>query len=150
MSGSKLTTSQQHFYLAQRRCLTHPSTLGPEHGWKVPASFAEFKARPTAKLSVLKSLLVHHLSRDKAPPAVNKHGLETDRSKYPPWPESNQLIGVKKFKYAAYKSGPPDKIIIYSAFPSNNDVILRVSGIQNYVRSGLISNNFTGATFGQH
>ena len=33
---------------------------------------------------------------------------------------------VDDFRYTEYKNGPPDKIIVYSAFPSNNDVILKV------------------------
>ena len=119
-------TSLQHFYLAQRRCLTHPSTLGPEHGWTAPKTGKEFNKRPTAKLHVLRSLLLHHLRRNKATPLINANGLETDRSKYPAWPESNKLVKVKEFKYEVYSKGAPDKIVIYSAFPSNNDVILKV------------------------
>ena len=117
---------RQHFYLAQRRCLTHPSVLGPSHGWNVPATGAEFDQHPTAKLYVLRRLLQHHLHGDKARPLRNARGLETDRSKYPPWPESNRLVEVDDFRYTEYKDGPPDKIIVYSAFPSNNDVILKV------------------------
>ena len=119
-------TLLQHFYLAQRRCLTHPSTLGPGHGWTAPKTGKEFDKRPTAKLHVLRNLLLHHLRRNKATPLMNANGLETDRSKYPAWPESNKLVKVKEFKYEVYSKGAPDKIVIYSAFPSNNDVILKV------------------------
>ena len=57
---------------------------------------------------------------------MNANGLETDRSKYPAWPESNKLVKVEKFEYEVYSKGAQDKIVIYSAFPSNNDVILKV------------------------
>lgn len=68
-------------------------------------------------------------------PLMNANGLETDRSKYPAWPDSNKLVKVKDFKYEVYAKGPPEKIVVYSAFPSNNDVILRVRGSSHYTRA---------------
>ncbi|KAI0730232.1 P-loop containing nucleoside triphosphate hydrolase protein, partial [Fomitopsis betulina] len=109
-----------HFYLAQRRCLTHPSTLGAAYGWHIPTDWADFLKHPTAKLYTLARLLMYHLAGDKHTPLCDGPCQVPEVAGYKP------TRPVDDFEFAAWKDGPPDKIIVYSAFPSNNEVVLRV------------------------
>ena len=79
----------------------------------IPKTEQEWRANPSRKLDILVGVCLHHLAKDNACP------LKYDR-------ETQSLMEDRSFKKSPYPSADlrgaplgPDKIIIYSAFPSN-------------------------------
>jgi hypothetical protein len=100
----------KNFYLRVRRALTHPS-LNNDTATKLPESATEWDAMKSKKLETLAKLVKHHLDQDGATPmTMVDNELIADHSVSPP-PTADK---------------DPDKIIIYSAFPSNNELIKTV------------------------
>lgn len=86
------------------------NTLGYE--WKDGQTLEDYRRWPSRKLDYVATLCNHHLAEDNAPPLKVVNGeLEPDLDAPRPVPEGNL---------------PRDKIILYSAFPSNGRIIERV------------------------
>jgi len=115
-SSSKLKTDccfpnvLKNFYLRVRRALTHPS-LNNDESTKLPESIAEWDAMKSKKLDALAKLVKHHLSQDSAPPMTVV---------------DNELVSDTNISSPPTPSGHPDKIVVYCAFPSNNELIKTV------------------------
>ena len=100
----------QNFYLRVRRALTHPG-LNNDEPTKLPESIAQWDAMKSKKLDTLAKLVKHHLAQDGAQP------MEI---------VDNELVSDPKFSLPPTPDGQPDKIIVYCAFPSNNELIKTV------------------------
>ncbi|KAH0826428.1 P-loop containing nucleoside triphosphate hydrolase protein [Lanmaoa asiatica] len=86
--------------------------------WEKPTSVNQWRCKPSTKLDILATILVHHLAKDNAPPLkVHSNGisLETD--------SSQPLDDVTH--------PDPDRIVIFSAFPSSNAAIRDVLTLFN-------------------
>ena len=108
----------------------HPSTVGEAlTGFACPESADDFRAHPTAKLSALIDILEYHLAEDRRPPLKTQfNDKAANLQSLPPFPESNQLVPDESFEWGEnYAGDEPDKVIIFSAFPLNNAVIVPVS-----------------------
>jgi hypothetical protein len=90
--------------------LTHPS-LNNDESTKLPESIAEWDATKSKKLDTLAKLVKHHLSQDGAPPMTVV---------------DNELGSDPNIPSLPMPSGNPDKIVVYCAFPSNNELIRTV------------------------
>lgn len=76
-----------------------------------PANLDEWDTMKSKKLDVLVKLVKHHLGDDNRHPfKVDNDELVENKDELPPHPEKSA----------------PDKIVVYSAFPSNNFLILKV------------------------
>ena len=75
--------------------------------------------KSTKQMAVVR-LILHHLAADGEPPLeINKEAP----------PEENKLIPVAGENQEALPEGlGPDKIVVYTAFPSQNVVLMSVSG----------------------
>jgi hypothetical protein len=108
-------TSSQNFYLSIRRALTHRmcDTIydeGKHDG--PPSSLEEWETIKSKKLEILVSVIEYHLASDnRRPLMVSKDGALVENPEDLPAPPTG--LG-------------PDKIVVYSAFPSNNPLITRV------------------------
>jgi hypothetical protein len=97
----------QHFYIKVRRALLHPS-CNTNFEWHNPTTPEEWRLHPSRKLDALVEILSHHLETAGAPALeVGSDGELVPK----PDPETG---------------GSPDKIVVYSAFPSSNVQLLRV------------------------
>ncbi|KAJ3472678.1 hypothetical protein NLI96_g13290 [Meripilus lineatus] len=122
--------SDVSFHLAFRRCLTHPicnsSLISDED---VPKTVEAWREKPSRKLDTLVLICLHHLNQDNAVPLTihpDNQTLVEDSSYVPPELPEYDLRGAKL---------GPDKIIIYSAFPSNLQFIggvIKTLGIDYY------------------
>ncbi|KAH9828555.1 P-loop containing nucleoside triphosphate hydrolase protein, partial [Rhodofomes roseus] len=115
-------TPIQAFYIDLRRAMFHISLSksAPEN-ITIPETVKDFEAMPTAKLRALLDILQYHLSNQKAPPLnIKKEYRGCSSSSLPPFPEPNKLYPMEDFEYERYGGDGPDKIIIFSFFPSNN------------------------------
>ncbi|KAI6116603.1 P-loop containing nucleoside triphosphate hydrolase protein [Pisolithus croceorrhizus] len=106
----------KNFYIEFRRGLLHPH-MNPSAGnetWTAPSTLQEWKGEKcSTKLDILAQIVAHHLSADNALPfLVDDDGmtLRTDESR----------------TTASVASKEPDRIIIFSAFPSSNAAIIDV------------------------
>jgi hypothetical protein len=105
----------QNFYLDTRRSLLHPSCSPGRHDWVEPKTTEEWNAKASVKLDALVQVLKHHLAKDNAAPlCVTSDGHTLEPSKeYVCSPRPDGLH--------------PDKIVVYSEFPSSNPQITSVS-----------------------
>lgn len=78
-------------------------------------------------MKALVEILLYHLKTDKAPPLTTNHGIEVDVDKMDPFPDSNILIPTPDFEFATWAGEQSDKILVFSAFPGNNTLILQVN-----------------------
>lgn len=104
----------------------HPSTTQ----WctmPVPETLQDFEENPTAKLQALVRILLHHISAPGAKPLVNKpeYALKP-LAELPPFPEANTLVEEEGFRYEQHTGDEPDKIIVFSYFPSNEHILKAV------------------------
>ncbi|KIJ57574.1 hypothetical protein HYDPIDRAFT_104092 [Hydnomerulius pinastri MD-312] len=103
----------QNFYIEFRRSMLHPRML-PGHTWEKPASLDAWKAsdEKSVKLDVLAEVVQHHLEKDSRDPLIMDDDHQT----------------VKSLENADPTDPPttPDKIVVYSAFPSSNQAILDI------------------------
>ncbi|KAI6162766.1 P-loop containing nucleoside triphosphate hydrolase protein, partial [Pisolithus thermaeus] len=121
-----------NFYIEFRRGLLHPH-MNPSAGsetWCKPSSLQEWKGEKcSTKLDILAQIVAHHLSADNALPLnVDDDGMT--------------LRPVESQSNAAVASKEPDRIIIFSAFPSSNAAIvdvLNLYGIKALELHGKIS-----------
>ena len=82
-------------------------------------TYADYLAKPSAKLDQLVRILQHHLAKDGAPGMTEEEvsePLDQQQPRRPP-PQEQQVVG----------SLDPDKIIVYSYFPSSFWLIKLVS-----------------------
>jgi hypothetical protein len=94
--------------------MLHPSCNPGHHEWIQPETIEQWKSMSSAKLDALVQIVQHHITSDNAAPLhmTDDQKLEPDPEYVsPPRPE-----GLK-----------PDKIVIYSEFPSSNPQITSVS-----------------------
>ncbi|KAI5982172.1 P-loop containing nucleoside triphosphate hydrolase protein [Pisolithus albus] len=106
----------KNFYIEFRRGLLHPQ-MNPSAGtdtWCTPSSLQDWKGdKCSTKLDVLAQIVAHHLSTDNAQPLnVNEDGITLQPDDSP--------------TKTAIASKEPDRIIIFSAFPSSNAAIIDV------------------------
>ncbi|KAI6029961.1 hypothetical protein BKA83DRAFT_4489870 [Pisolithus microcarpus] len=106
----------KNFYIEFRRGLLHPQ-MNPSAGtdtWCTPSSLQDWKGdKCSTKLDILAQIVAHHLSTDNAQPLnVNEDGVSLQPDDSP----TNTAIASKE----------PDRIIIFSAFPSSNAAITDV------------------------
>ncbi|KAI6008989.1 P-loop containing nucleoside triphosphate hydrolase protein [Pisolithus microcarpus] len=111
-----IASAGKNFYIEFRRGLLHPH-MNPSAGndtWCTPSSLQEWQGEKcSAKLDILAQIVAHHLSTDNARPLdLDDDGitLRPDESR------SNASVASKE----------PDRIIIFSAFPSSNAAIIDV------------------------
>ncbi|KAF7964787.1 hypothetical protein HWV62_2906 [Athelia sp. TMB] len=112
--GKKVPMTGKDFYIGTRRALSHIACLSNSGVvWVTPTTIAEWLQFPSSKLQVLAGLVVHHLSHDNAQPMriVGERDLEV-----------NPDAEVKERQ----PDLPPDRIVVYSAFPSSSHIILDV------------------------
>ncbi|KAF9809724.1 hypothetical protein IEO21_07291 [Rhodonia placenta] len=144
--GSIAYNSGKSFYLSVRRALLHPS-CNAEYKWTMPTSREEWEATATAKISALITILKYHLEQDGRPPLVSVPVEDPSRPQSPSSDTSSD-------EPAAYEERPannlapdpdaqpdprdahskPDKIVVYVAFPSCFDPLLKILqmyGIEN-------------------
>ena len=97
--------------------------------FRVPKSKEEFEAHPTAKLAALVTILKYHLEEDRRVPLMSQFNERAaDIKSLPPFEEANKLVPDTSFDWGNHYSGDaPEKIIVFSAFPLNNEVICPVS-----------------------
>ncbi|OSX55777.1 hypothetical protein POSPLADRAFT_1108332, partial [Postia placenta MAD-698-R-SB12] len=142
------------FYLSVRRALLHPS-CNAEYKWTPPTSREEWEAIATAKISALITILKYHLEQDARPPLVSVPVED------PPRPQSPSS-DTSSDEPAAYEERPannlapdpdaqpdprdahskPDKIVVYVAFPSCFDPLLKILqmyGIEYETLTGTMS-----------
>lgn len=82
------------------------------HTWKDDQTLEEYNEWPSRKLDVLKEIIQHHLATDNAPPLKFVDGeLKPDLEA--PLPDVKEGL-------------PRDKVVVYSAFPSNGRILHRV------------------------
>lgn len=126
-----LHISFQAFYIDLRRSMFHVAlSKSAPQDVKIPSSRADFEAMPTAKLRALLNILQHHLAHPRAAPMnVKKEFQGRLLSQLPPFPEPNTLVPIEGFEYSHYAGDGPDKIIVFSFFPSNNIVLENVSSL---------------------
>jgi hypothetical protein len=112
----------QNFYLDIRKSLLHPSCVVEKGNRKTVLPYDEYKLKPSAKLDALVEILQHHLATDGAPPKRPSRQMQEpvsvaqsfqQQQQQPPEPQAQTEL--------------PDKIIIYSYFPSAFDLIQMVS-----------------------
>ncbi|KAH8069437.1 P-loop containing nucleoside triphosphate hydrolase protein [Cristinia sonorae] len=123
--SAEVKDHSESFYVVLRRCLTHPNIVDP--AYSLPATTEEWENNPSRKLDVLVQVITHHLKTPNAAylKSTKREGFKGAFDKYdvtadevgPPPPPSHDKLG--------HINGP-DKIIVYSAFPSNNPLIVNV------------------------
>lgn len=100
------------------RVLKDPPEKGKDgkdvaHSWADNQTLEEYNEWPSRKLDAVKDILQHHLANDNAPPLKIIDGeLKPDPFAPPPPAVAEDL--------------PRDKIVLYSAFPSNGRILQRV------------------------
>ncbi|KIN92956.1 hypothetical protein M404DRAFT_172153, partial [Pisolithus tinctorius Marx 270] len=128
----ELVHSPSNFYIEFRCGLLHPH-MNPSSGndtWSTPASLQEWKGdRCSTKLDILAEIVAHHLAADSSPPLnVLDDGITL---------EVGQSMAVDE-----PVSKEPDRIIIFSAFPSSNAAIvdvLKLHGVKALELHGKLS-----------
>ncbi|KAG2045712.1 hypothetical protein BDR06DRAFT_1015378 [Suillus hirtellus] len=110
--------ASRNFYIEFRRAVLHPHMNPSEvHPWVKPASLEAWDKGPhkSVKLDVLGQLVSYHLMEDDRPP------LEMDE-------KGRVLVPNPGFQTPASVSDKkdPDRIVVYSAFPSSNQAILDI------------------------
>ncbi|KAH0826439.1 P-loop containing nucleoside triphosphate hydrolase protein [Lanmaoa asiatica] len=86
--------------------------------WEKPTSVNQWRCKPSMKLDILATILVHHLAKDNAPPLkVHSNGISLEAN------SSQPLDNVTH--------PDPDQIVIFSAFPSSNAAIRDVLTLFN-------------------
>ncbi|KAI6138975.1 P-loop containing nucleoside triphosphate hydrolase protein [Pisolithus tinctorius] len=128
----ELVHSPSNFYIEFRRGLLHPH-MNPSSGndtWSTPASLQEWKGdRCSTKLDILAEIVAHHLAADSSPPLnVLDDGITL---------KVGQSMAVDE-----PVSKEPDRIIIFSAFPSSNAAIvdvLKLHGVKALELHGKLS-----------
>jgi hypothetical protein len=113
---SKLTTASgtQNFYLDIRKTLLHPWCVESKDVKKKKSNtYAMYKNARSAKLDTLVEILQHHLANDGASAIYPSLGTEKEPSSSPPQPQQEDL--------------GPDRMIVYSFFPSSFGLIEMVS-----------------------
>ncbi|TFK77707.1 hypothetical protein K466DRAFT_508186, partial [Polyporus arcularius HHB13444] len=110
---SRVLILPQSFYVKFRRTHTHWRLA--DNDAYLPANLEDYKFQPSTKLNSILRLLKYHLEQDNRPPLVVNPNFQdmlvptTDWIAKPRGPNS-----------------PPDKVVIYVAFPSNNYLIKKV------------------------
>ncbi|KAH9841961.1 P-loop containing nucleoside triphosphate hydrolase protein, partial [Rhodofomes roseus] len=114
------------FYLGFRRSLSHPANYPPS-GWKIPQTKEEFDVQPSTKLRLAITIILYHLKKDQPVPLRRKYGICFNTDEMGKYPKCNKLWPDEGYQYRS-RGDPdhPDKIVMYSAFPANNAVLLRV------------------------
>lgn len=101
--------------------LTEPEDEGIPESQYLPKSPAEWWRDPSAKIDYLREIVEHHLSEDNSLPffAIQDH--------------RPVIASITNIPHEALKPRSPglpcDKILIYSAFPLNNELIIHVLGL---------------------
>jgi hypothetical protein len=103
--------SLQNFYLNIRRALTHPACNGDADYVEIN-TLAQWEEHKSKKIDTLLKVLQHHLDADNAPPLGTADG---------------ELVGPQNVAMPPPPDNTPDKIVVYCAFPSNNEFIKEVS-----------------------
>jgi hypothetical protein len=120
---SKLMTSRtQNFYLDIRKTLLHPwcveSNDENEKGITAAKTYEMYESARSAKLDSLVEILQHHLANDGAsgitPTRQTEQALSLSQQQH----QDQQQIQASP--------SPPDKIIVYSFFPSSFGLIKMV------------------------
>lgn len=108
----------QNFYIEFRRSLLHPhmNPRGGDDFWVTPTSLSDWKTeRASTKLDALAQIVAHHHAQDNASPVkINADGQTLEFEQVEP-------LGPPDGKQ------DPDRIIIFSLFPSSNSGIKDVS-----------------------
>ncbi len=79
----------------------------------MPSSLEEWEANKSTKLDALVKMLLHHLEEDnRAPLVLDEHNNLVPDPTFVPTPRG--------------PNSPPDRIVVYVAFPSNNPLIKAV------------------------
>ncbi|EJF55641.1 hypothetical protein DICSQDRAFT_73286 [Dichomitus squalens LYAD-421 SS1] len=117
------------FYLRFR--VTHLCYMLREDPEWVPETLEEWEANKSSKLDIAVKLLLHHLGTDNRPP------MKMDDKR------TNSLVPNTTFVPTTPPSDAgPDRIVVYVAFPQNNNLIaqvLKLHGIECYAVNGLKS-----------
>lgn len=114
-------TIVQSFYSEFRRTHTH-YMLRTDTAW-YPETMDEWLAKPSSKLHALVELIQWHLGEDNRPPL--KVDEVTDEKSY----TKNSFSPNPHYEPRPRPEGlPPDKIVVYFAFPSNNGLLTAVRG----------------------
>lgn len=87
-----------------------------------PETKADWEANTSTKIKNLIDILLHHLGKDNAPLLRRADGDSNDLEEDPLWELEEQDDDNDKADY-------PDRIVIYVAFPSNNQLITAASWI---------------------
>ena len=135
MPASELTGScvTQNFFLDIQKTLLHPWCVQPkdtkETTQKIEAkTYADYLLEPSAKLDMLVNILSHHLVRDGAPGMSTMGQMEEkDEMSKPSQHESQPQPQPPLQQLQQGPPLPPDKIIVYSDFPSSFWLIRLVS-----------------------
>lgn len=116
----------QNFYLDIRKSLLHPWCVEPPQKTDtvLPArTYEDYKKQPSAKLESLVEILRHHLAEDGRPAIAPSRQVPTQPSEQQQQQEPPQTG-------AQSNSLLPDKIVVYSYFPSSFHLIKMVSDHQ--------------------
>jgi hypothetical protein len=130
----------QNFYLDIRKSLLHPwCVVDPKEtlAESVERTYQEYQQERSAKLDTLVEILLHHLARDGAPGINPSRHIPTDPPEQQQQQEQQEPPQGQEQAGAQSKTLPPDKIIVYSYFPSAFGLIKMVS---NHQRSELQHN----------
>ena len=93
----------------------------------MPETLQDFKENPTAKLQALVCVLQHHISALGAKPLVNKLEYAFKQlAEFLPFPEVNIFVEEEGFWYQHHTGDGPNKIILFSYFPSNEHTLKAV------------------------
>lgn len=92
----------------------HPGCVFDEFKFDNLDTLEAFEADPTAKLAGLCKIVVHHLKEDGQSPLI--------------WDGATSSLIVDDSVTMPVPPAPagPDKIVIYTALPSSNEVIIKV------------------------
>ena len=123
--GKLMTSRTQNFYLDIRKTLLHPWCVEDSKGKKdsenkSSRTYQMYESARSAKLDSLVEILQHHLANDGAPGITPTRHTEQALSLLQPQPQRQQQQQIQA------SPSPPDKIIVYSFFPSSFGLIKMV------------------------
>ncbi|TFY53992.1 hypothetical protein EVJ58_g9128 [Rhodofomes roseus] len=111
------------FYIDLRRATFHLSQC-QQGGLDFPETGEDFDANPTAKLSALLTIIKHHRTPMAPPLDIRPEYRHRPLRELPPFPEANELAPDPDFPgFTRHDGSGPDKIVIFSYFPSNNEIL---------------------------
>ena len=142
----------QAFYLNIRKCLFHPTfaNLGEENAKNVIKTVEGYRTVPSCKVDSLVEIAIHHLAADDAPSMEPSRQRPSDAFRSPPPSRSTSPLPQppapqqpQQDEQRSHQTSPPDKIVIYSYFLKNFELINLVSSRIGYITIAHPSSHIT-------